>query len=237
LSFDVGGHPDALGMGDFNGDGSYDLAVANSSTDNVSILLGNGDGTFRTYGSVPVGSAPKAVGVGDFNGDGIPDLAVANANDGTVSVLLGNGDGSFQTGRTLAVGSDPVSLVVGDFNGDGLPDLAVANSGSNNVSILLNDGNWPSSPATGSRRLAASSSGLVPVVLGNPAPLAPPPALESPPARRLASLVSAPEPAAPTPAHEYAKDWMVAGNHKVPPHLAWTSWEIDKLAAELAAEL
>jgi hypothetical protein len=223
-------------VGNFTNDGMTDLAVANSDDNDVSVLLGNGDGTFQTAGTVAAGRSPAYLAVADFNGDGAVDVAVQGS--GGVRVLLGNGDGTLQiTSVSYVAGSAPVALVAADLNGDSLPDLAVANSGSNNVSILLNDGNWPSSPATGSRRLAASSSGLVPVVLGNPAPLAPPSTLEPPPARRLASLVPAPEPAAPTPPDVYANDRVVAGNHEVPPHLAWTSWEIDKLAAELTAGL
>src|SRR5262249_14541039 len=87
LSIHVGLLPYALGLGDFNGDNVPDLAVANAHDNNVTVLLGNGDGTFRTGAAVPVGSSPQAVGVGDFNGDGKLDLAVANTNDDTVSVL------------------------------------------------------------------------------------------------------------------------------------------------------
>ena len=135
--------PYALVAGDFNGDGRTDLAVANSGSGNdVSVLLGNGDGTFQPQVTYPVGSGPVALVAGDFNGDGRTDLAVANSgsNDGTVSVLLGNGDGTFQTQVTYAVGSGPDALVAGDFNGDGRTDLAVANYGSNDVSVLLGNG-------------------------------------------------------------------------------------------------
>ena len=86
-------------MGDFNSDGALDLAVANNANPGtVSILLGNGNGSFQAAKSYPTDQAPKSVAVGDFNGDGIPDLVTAN-NFGTLSVLLGNGDGSFQESR------------------------------------------------------------------------------------------------------------------------------------------
>ena len=126
--------------GDFNGDGRTDLAVANSDDNDVSILLGNGDGTFQNQVTYAVGSDPVALVTGDFNGDGRTDLAVANSDDNDVSILLGNGDGTFQNQVTYAVGSCPDALVTGDFNGDGRTDLAVANSGSNDVSILLGNG-------------------------------------------------------------------------------------------------
>ena len=106
----------------------------------MSILLGNGDGTFQNQGTYPVGSYPIALVTGDFNGDGRTDLAVANSYDNDVSILLGNGDGTFQNQVTYKVGSSPDALVTGDFNGDGRTDLAVANSGSNDVSILLGNG-------------------------------------------------------------------------------------------------
>jgi hypothetical protein len=89
--------------------------VANSDSNNVSVLLGNGDGTFQAARNFGVGSYPLSVAVGDFNGDGVPDLAVANASSNNVSVLLGNGDGTFQAARNFGVGSDPVS---GEFNSD-----------------------------------------------------------------------------------------------------------------------
>jgi hypothetical protein len=136
----VGNSPDAVAVGDFNGDGIPDLAIANQSDATVSVLLGNGDGAFQTQVTYAVGSQPSAIAVGDFNGDGKLDLAVVNKNGSTVSILLGNGDGTFQTQVTYAVGSNPLAIAVGDFNGDGKLDLAVANQSANTVSILLGNG-------------------------------------------------------------------------------------------------
>src|SRR5271156_6774862 len=85
-----------VAVGDFNGDGKLDLAVANNDGGNVSILLGNGDGTFQTALDFSVESGPSSLAVGDFNRDGKLDLAVANNVSGNVSILLGNGDGTFQ---------------------------------------------------------------------------------------------------------------------------------------------
>ena len=93
----------------------------------MSILLGNGDGTFQNQVTYAVGSYPVALVTGDFTGDGRTDLAVANFDDNDVSILLGNGDGTFQNQVTYAVGSCPRALVTGDFTGDGRTDLAVAN--------------------------------------------------------------------------------------------------------------
>ena len=124
-------------MGDFNGDGKPDLATANYTSSNVSVLLGNGMGGFGTVTNFTAGAKPISVTVGDFNGDGKPDLAAANYSSNNVSVLLGNGMGGFGAATNFTVGTRPYSVAVGDFNGDGKPDLATANFTSSNVSVLL----------------------------------------------------------------------------------------------------
>ena len=146
VSYPVGTAPRAVAFGDFNGDGKVDLAVANSgipaSDDgNVSILLGNGDGTFQAANNVAVGKNPFSIAVGDFNGDNRLDVVIANNNSNTVSVLLGNGDGTFQThvDYATATGTGPNSVAVGDFNGDQRLDLAVT-APFNVVSVLLGNG-------------------------------------------------------------------------------------------------
>jgi hypothetical protein len=137
-NFAAGSSPISVTVGDFNGDGKSDLAVANFNSNNVSVLLGTGTGSFGTATNFSVGSLPASVTVGDFNGDGKSDLAVANFNSNNVSVLLGTGTGSFGTATNFTVGSSPISVAVGDFNGDGKSDLATANYFANNVSVLLN---------------------------------------------------------------------------------------------------
>jgi hypothetical protein len=79
-----------VAVGDFDGDGKPDLAVANFGSNNVSVLLGNGDGSFQAAQNFGVGSSPYSVAVGDFNGDGVQDLAVANSGSNNVSVLINN---------------------------------------------------------------------------------------------------------------------------------------------------
>jgi len=142
-NYAAGSIPYSVAVGDFNADGRPDLAVANVNSNNVSILLGDANGTFQAAVNYAAGSNPYSVAVGDFNADGRPDLAVANVSSGNVSILLGNANGTFQAAVNYVAGNFPVSVAVGDFNADGRPDLAVANSGSGsgNVSILLGNAN------------------------------------------------------------------------------------------------
>ncbi|WP_418006552.1 DUF4347 domain-containing protein, partial [Nostoc piscinale] len=135
-NFTVGSSPRLVTVGDFNGDGKLDLAVANRYSNNVSVLLGNGTGGFGTATNFTVGTTAQSVTVGDFNGDGKLDLAVANYNSNNVSVLLSNGTGGFGTATNFTVGSNPFSVTVGDFNGNGKLDLVTVNYNSNNVSVL-----------------------------------------------------------------------------------------------------
>jgi len=132
--------PQALATADFDGNGTLDLVVANSDANSVSVLLGNGKGTFAPPVNYPTGTQPVAVAVGDFNNDGKPDMAVVNHADNTVSVLIGAGGGAFVPGAPYPTGNSPVAVTVADFNGDGNLDLAVANQADNTISILLGNG-------------------------------------------------------------------------------------------------
>jgi hypothetical protein len=129
-----------VAIGDVNADGKPDLAVANNNSDTVSILIGDGAGSFGPKTDFTTGGNPFCVAIGDVDRDGKPDLAVANSNSNTVSILIGDGAGSFSPKIDFATGSDPRSVVVGNFNGDGMPDLAVADAGANAVSVLLGTG-------------------------------------------------------------------------------------------------
>ena len=139
----VGGNPLSVVVGDFNGDKIPDLAIGDYQTQEVSILLGNGDGSFQAVKQYPTGANPSSIVAADFNGDGKLDLALTSTPLGSsqgnlVSVLPGNGDGTFGAFSLFGAGYLSYSAAVGDFNGDGTPDLATANGGSNTVSVLLN---------------------------------------------------------------------------------------------------
>src|SRR5262249_22957826 len=130
-------NPRGLAVGDFNGDGQLDLAVAGfmDPLDGVYVLRGAGDGRFSSLQFIATGRGSRGVAVADFNGDGVPDLAVANAFSATVSVLLNQGDGTFRPPANFSAGGNPNAVIVGDFNGDGIPDLATVNTTDNAVSV------------------------------------------------------------------------------------------------------
>ena len=148
VNYPVGGVPHSVAVGDFNGDGKLDLVTANWESNNVSVLVGNGNGTFSAAMNFSVGQRPRYVVVADFNGDGKLDLAVANEITRNVSVLLGNGNGTFGAATYFPLGRSPEWLTVGDFNGDGKLDLATPNKQSDDVSVLLGNGNGTFGAAT-----------------------------------------------------------------------------------------
>jgi hypothetical protein len=137
----AGDSPESLVAGDFNGDGNTDLAVANGGDSTVTILIGDGKGSFSANPTPPATNGLLGqIIVADFNKDGIADLAVTNNNElGTVTVLLGKGDGTFSPGILAVTATYPDALAVADFNGDGLPDLAAADSDSSAVTILTTE--------------------------------------------------------------------------------------------------
>jgi hypothetical protein len=143
----IEGLPHQIAIGDLDGDGRPDLAVANGYESNtLSVLLGNGNGTFTARTDYVLHGSPSSVAIADLDADGRPDLAVTDHGaaypdyPGTVSVLLGNGDGRFSAGAEYGAGSGPTSGAFADFDGDGRPDLAFANWRSKEVSVLLGNG-------------------------------------------------------------------------------------------------
>jgi hypothetical protein len=143
-----GTNPWDIAAADLNGDGNLDLVVIDRDGGLLTILLGNGDGTFQAPLVSPAGqSGPYSVAVGDLNADGIPDLAIAFQGSNDVGILFGKGDGTFPTSENVPTGNLPRAVVIDDFNRDGHQDLAVANWGSNSVSILQQAPNIVFSPA------------------------------------------------------------------------------------------
>ncbi|RLS27609.1 MAG: hypothetical protein DWH70_00205, partial [Planctomycetota bacterium] len=139
-NFATGSGPKSVAMGDINGDGFLDLATANftapNSLERLSLLLGNGDGSFKAPIALTAGTKPFSVIMADVNGDGKKDLISANYNSANVSILLGNGNGTFQSATSASTGTRPVSVAAADLDGDGKIDLAVANSYNNIVSPI-----------------------------------------------------------------------------------------------------
>jgi len=150
ITYETQVNPHGVAASDFNGDGILDLAVTNTKSNSISILLNQGAGIFATDGHYPTEIHPYAVVAEDFNGDGRPDLAIANGNG--VSILLNQGSALFEAAANylttdLCIGYGEImngGIITSDLNGDGRSDLAVLNKGTykrfSTVSILLNQG-------------------------------------------------------------------------------------------------
>ena len=146
---------------DLNNDGKMDLVVTNYGASTISILLGNGDGTFQTAVTKSVAAQPEAILAADFNHDGNMDLVVAHLSTNTVAIMLGDGSGGFPTSISVATGSGPYSLAVADLNGDGNLDVVAGNSTASTVTLLLGDGTGNFTPASGSPLTAGSDPSSV----------------------------------------------------------------------------
>ena len=128
---------------DVNGDGKLDLVICDESANTISVLLGNGDGTFQAHVdyTTGAGTSPESMRLGDFNGDGKLDVVTANAGTSNLSVLLNQGNGTFGAPTTFGTDSHPTSIAVGDLNGDGKQDVVTANIDTSSVSVLMGNGN------------------------------------------------------------------------------------------------
>lgn len=144
----VGDGPVGVKIKDLDGDGLADVVAANELSNNVTVTLNRGEGSFFEPAAYQVGEKPSFIAIEDVNGDGKPDIVTANYGSDDISVLLGIGDGAFHPHKTYAVGSNPKYPTVGDFNADGKQDIAVVNSGpySKTVSILFGNGDGTFKP-------------------------------------------------------------------------------------------
>jgi hypothetical protein len=150
VDFATGSGPSSVAIGDLDGDGKPEIAVASEAANRVSVFRNTwltstlGAGSFAAKVDLVTGSTPVSVGIADFDGDGKPDLAVANNLSNTVSVLRNTAsvgtiqESSFAGKVDFAVGTNPNSIFMGDLDGDGKADLATANIASNTLSVLHN---------------------------------------------------------------------------------------------------
>jgi dienelactone hydrolase len=137
----VGGSPDAIAVGDWDGDAHPDLATLENGSGSITTLLGNERGYFRVQATnASVGAVPRGLTVGDFDGDGNPDLVTASFAASTLSVLQGNGDGTFEPAVDHWVGDEPSSVAVGYFDGDRHLDLVAGRMRTDQLSLLINEG-------------------------------------------------------------------------------------------------
>jgi hypothetical protein len=146
-TYTVGKTPTALAVGDFLGNGSIDIAVANSLGNTVSVLMGNGDGSFQAPVNFATGAGPIGLTQGSVSGNGEIDLATANVNDGTVTIFRNNlppqATGAFSSAATVSTRNpNPTGIAAGLFNlnSDGHTDLVVADKGDDSATLLLGNG-------------------------------------------------------------------------------------------------
>jgi autotransporter-associated beta strand protein len=164
VNYPVAHTPSTLTVGDFNGDGMLDLLTTSFDygIPTMSVLLGNGDGTFQDAVTSPMGDRQAwAVAAGDFRGNGILDLVTTNYYEQTVSVLLGNGDGSFQPAVPYPLGRFPGAVLVANL-GNGTLDIVTANSVS--VSVLVGNGDGTFQPA---RDMPVTYGGFTSIAVGD----------------------------------------------------------------------
>jgi hypothetical protein len=141
-----GDSPSDIAVADLNGDGRIDIAVSDSTAQNVAVYLNQGNGVFASAVFYSVGSAPTGLAAGDMDGDGDVDLVTANPSNDVCTILHNSGSGSFGSPTTVWTLETPYDVVVADFNNDGAFDIGVACSettgtGTGWVAVLLNLGN------------------------------------------------------------------------------------------------
>jgi len=165
--FSTGANPHSVAVGDLDGDGKAEVAVANYGPSTVSVFVNNSSVGSISYApklDFTTGLNPETVAIGDLDGDGKSDLAVSNFNSNTISVfrnLSSGGTTSFAAKVDFATGASPVGMVLGDLDGDGKADLAVANNGGTSISVLRNTSTSTITFATKVDFSAGSGSGAI----------------------------------------------------------------------------
>ena len=137
-SLSLSAKPTSVAVADVNNDGRPDLVLTKKGSSSVSVLLGNGKGSFSAPVDFPAGTAPGNVVLADINGDGKIDVIVSDSATGAINVLAGNGDGTFGAPVSYAAIANPTSVALGNFKGNGKIDLAVLSS--TGIALLTNDG-------------------------------------------------------------------------------------------------
>jgi hypothetical protein len=153
--YNTGSSPYHVSVGNFNSDAFPDFAVANGNSNNVSIFLGSGTGSFSAAAGSPilVGTQPRTISLKDLNNDTYTDMVISNLGSNNITVLLGNGTGSFSPAAGSpfnSIGTAPYQSIVADFDLDGKTDIAVTNSSSNYISVWLGTGTGSFVSASGS---------------------------------------------------------------------------------------
>ena len=147
MTYPVGVYPHSVRAGDLNGDGDDDLVTANDTTNDVTVLISNGDGTFEPEVAYTTVNTAKSVALADVNSDGDLDVVTANINgnypdrinpDGAdISIFYGNGDGTLQAPVTLFSAGTPFAVTTADLNADGKRDILAANWWGGTLTVHL----------------------------------------------------------------------------------------------------
>ena len=142
LAYIVESVPQQVAVGDFNGDGFPDFAVANQGSDDIAVLFNSGKGTFDSMYFMDAGNEPYAIATADLDSNGTLDLVVANIGENTLMIFSGDGKGNFDLQKTIPIGETPFGLVITDLDGNGYPDLAAVNYDSDDLSVIRNAGDF-----------------------------------------------------------------------------------------------
>ena len=137
----TGTQPESVAVGDLNNDGKPDIVTGDVTSSTVSVLLGNGDGTFGIASTIGVLKVPTSVAIGDVTHDSMPDIVVSNRLDGAVTLVENIGEGLLETTVSYGIGGSPDRIVLADVSGDGFPDVVINDISSDVLSVLISTDN------------------------------------------------------------------------------------------------